>query len=73
LLASGLGGWFAISDFTKLSRFHYPTLPESIEEVRFGNLTVGDGSVDLVLTRDHDAMSVGITRRTGKIDVITIC
>ena len=53
--------------------FHYPTLPESIEEVRLGNLTVGDGSVDLVLTRDHDAMSVGITRRTGKIDVITIC
>jgi glycogen debranching enzyme len=52
--------------------FHYPTLPEAIEEVRLKNLTIGDGSVDLVLARDHDAVSVGVKRRTGNIEVITI-
>jgi glycogen debranching enzyme len=71
LLQSCLG--LHISAGNSRVTFHYPTLPETIERVCLNNLTVGDGSVDLVLTRDHDAVSVGITRRTGKIDVITIC
>jgi len=53
--------------------FHYPTLPETIEKVRLNNLAVGDGSADLVLTRDHDGVSLGIAKRTGNIEVITIC
>jgi glycogen debranching enzyme len=52
--------------------FHYPSLPESIKEVRLNNLSVGNGSVDLLLTRDHEAVSLGIIKRTGKIDVVTI-
>ena len=51
---------------------YYPTLPETIQKLCLKNLSVGDGSADLVLTRDCDAVSVGISKRIGNIEVITI-
>jgi hypothetical protein len=71
LLQSCLG--LHISAESSRIAFHYPTLPETIEKVRLSNLAVGDGSVDLVLTRDHDGVSLGIAKRTGHIEVVTIC
>jgi glycogen debranching enzyme len=71
LLQSSLG--LHISAESSRIAFHYPTLPETIEKVRLSNLAVGDGSVDLVLTRDHDGVSLGIAKRTGHIEVVTIC
>ena len=70
LLQSCLG--LHISAENSRITFHYPTLPETIENVCLNNLIVADGSVDLVLTRDHDAVTVGIAKRIGKIEVITI-
>jgi glycogen debranching enzyme len=52
--------------------FHHPTLPDTINTVCLKNLAFGDGSADLVLVRDGDAVSVGITKRIGNIEVITI-
>jgi glycogen debranching enzyme len=52
--------------------FYYPTLPETVQKVCLKNLTVGNGSADLIVTRDRDAVSVGISKRIGNIEVITI-
>ncbi|HZC34371.1 MAG TPA: amylo-alpha-1,6-glucosidase [Chthoniobacterales bacterium] len=71
LLQSCLG--LKISGENSQIVFQYPSLPQSIKEVRLNNLSVGNGSVDLLLTRDHEAVSLGITKRTGKVEVITIC
>ena len=70
LLQSCLG--LHISAENSRITFYYPTLPESVENVRLKNLTVGNGSADLVVTRDRDAVSVGISKRIGNIEVITI-
>jgi glycogen debranching enzyme len=70
LLQSCLG--LHISAENSRITFYYPTLPEAVEKVCLKNLTVGNGSIDLVVTRDRDAISVGISKRIGNIEVITI-
>ena len=70
LLQSCLG--LHISAENSRITFYYPTLPEAVEKVCLKNLTVGNGSIDLVVTRDRDAVSVGISKRIGNIEVITI-
>jgi hypothetical protein len=52
--------------------FYYPTLPKTVEKVRLQNLTVGNGSADLLVTRDRGDVSVGISKRIGNIEVVTI-
>jgi glycogen debranching enzyme len=52
--------------------FHYPDLPGSLEQVKLTNLVVGDGSVDLELTRTHQVVSVGIARREGNVEVVQV-
>jgi glycogen debranching enzyme len=71
LLQSCLG--LHISAQSSRITFHYPTLPDGVEKMRLHNLVVGNVSADLVLTRDHDAVSVATTGRTGHIEVVTIC
>ena len=70
LLQSCLG--LHISAENSRITFYYPTLPETVEKVRLKNLTVGDGFADLVLTRDRDAVSVGVSKRIGNVEVSTI-
>jgi len=70
LLQSCLGSQISAEDSRNM--FYYPTLPEAVEKVCLKNLTVGNGSADLVVTRDRDAVSVGISKRIGNIEVITI-
>jgi glycogen debranching enzyme len=70
LLQSCLGLY--ISAENSRITFSYPSLPEAIEEVCLKNLATGAGSADLVLARDGDAVTVGITKRIGNIEVITV-
>jgi len=70
LLQSCLG--LHISAENSRITFYYPTLPEAVEKVHLKNLTVGNGSADLVVTRNRDAVSVSIGKRIGNIEVITI-
>jgi glycogen debranching enzyme len=70
LLQSCLG--LHISAENSRITFYYPTLPETVQKVCLKNLTVGNGSADLIVTRDRDAVSVGISKRIGNIEVITI-
>jgi glycogen debranching enzyme len=51
---------------------HYPTLPESIGQVRLKGLAVGNSSVDLELRRHAEAVSVNILRRFGDIEIVTV-
>ncbi len=52
--------------------FHYPDLPESLPQVKLTNLSVGDGCVDLEITRTHQLVSVGIARREGSVEVVQV-
>jgi glycogen debranching enzyme len=50
--------------------FTRPHLPASVDELRIHNLQVGEGTVDLLLTRhDHD-VGVNVLRREGDIEII---
>jgi len=50
----------------------YPALPEALPCVRIKNLSIGNGSLDLMLERNADTVSVDIHRRTGDLEVVTI-
>lgn len=52
--------------------FAYPLLPEFLPEVYIRNLKVGSGSVDLVLQRHLQDVSINIQRREGDIEIVTI-
>ncbi|MEW5917507.1 MAG: amylo-alpha-1,6-glucosidase [Gemmatimonadota bacterium] len=50
-------------------RFEHPVLPSYLSWVKIRNLQVGDGLVDLVLTRHAYDVSVNITQKEGDVDV----
>lgn len=52
--------------------FAYPLLPEFLPEVHIRNLKVGTGSVDLVVQRHLQDVSIHIQRREGDIEIVTI-
>ncbi|HXH11039.1 MAG TPA: amylo-alpha-1,6-glucosidase [Alphaproteobacteria bacterium] len=52
--------------------FAYPLLPEFLPEVHIRNLKVGTGSVDLVVQRHLQDVSINIQRREGDIEIVTI-
>jgi glycogen debranching enzyme len=52
--------------------FAYPMLPEFLSEVRIRNLRVGKASVDLLLKRYAESVSVNIERREGAVDIVTV-
>src|SRR5690606_23954275 len=52
--------------------FAYPMLPEFLSEVRVRNLRVGKASVDLVLRRYAQNVSINIERREGPVDIMTV-
>jgi hypothetical protein len=47
-------------------------LPEAVEWLRIENLSIGDASVDLLLTRHAYDVGVNVLRRTGQLEVISI-
>jgi len=46
-----------------------PTLPENLDEVRIGNLTLLDASADLLVRRNGRVVGVEVLRKTGKIEI----
>jgi glycogen debranching enzyme len=50
--------------------FAHPALPESVDELRIRNLTLGEASVDLAVSRVGGSIAVTVERRSGKIDVV---
>jgi glycogen debranching enzyme len=55
-----------------LISFSYPLLPPFLEEVRITNLRVREGSVDLLIRRHAQDVSVNIERREGKVEILTV-
>jgi glycogen debranching enzyme len=56
----------------KQVRLYHPLLPESLQHVEISDLRLGDSSVDLVLERHGEAVSVTVNRRIGDLEVVTI-
>ena len=52
--------------------FRRPLLPDTIEWVRFTNLSVGDGRLDLLLTRHAHDVGVQVLRREGAVEILAI-
>ena len=67
LLQACLG--LSISDRCREIVFMNPHLPEFLPEVQIKRLLVGQGSVDLVLTRRQTDVAVDVLRREGEVNV----
>jgi glycogen debranching enzyme len=52
--------------------FSYPVLPEFLQEVRIKNLRVGGGSVDLLLRRHAQDVSINLDHRQGNVEIMMI-
>jgi glycogen debranching enzyme len=53
-------------------RFHYPVLPGFVRRLWVDRLRVGDGSVDLLLTRREDDVGLNVLRRSGRVEVAVV-
>jgi glycogen debranching enzyme len=51
-------------------RFDSPVLPEWLHHVSLKNLQVGDATVDVCLARHPEDVSVNVTRRKGRVDIL---
>jgi glycogen debranching enzyme len=47
-------------------------LPEAVDWLRIENLTVGEATVDLMLTRHAHDVGVNVLRRTGQLEVVSV-
>ena len=54
-------------------RLRNPRLPPFLDEMLLRNVTLGDASVDLIVSRHTDNVSVAIPRRRGDVQVSVIC
>jgi glycogen debranching enzyme len=50
--------------------FAHPVLPINLDEVRIENLRVVDATVDLLMRRHKDAVTVEVLRRRGEIEIV---
>ncbi len=47
-------------------------LPESIDWLRLTNLSIGDASLDLLLTRHAVDVGVTVLRRDGEVEIVAV-
>jgi glycogen debranching enzyme len=52
--------------------FRHCVLPTFLEEVEIFGLRVGDGSVDLRLRRHAEDVGVTVTKKLGRVEVVTV-
>jgi glycogen debranching enzyme len=52
--------------------FHYPVLPGFVRKLWIDRLRVGDGSVDLLLTRRGEDVGLNVLRRSGRVEVAVV-
>jgi glycogen debranching enzyme len=50
--------------------FRAPLLPPFLEELRLTNLTLGETSVDLLLSRHPEDVSIQVLRRSGEVEIM---
>jgi hypothetical protein len=50
--------------------FHNPMLPSFLSDLRLRGLRAGAGSVDLVLRRHAEDVTIEIARRDGKVEIV---
>jgi glycogen debranching enzyme len=50
--------------------FHNPVLPSFLGDLRIRGLRAGDASVDLVLRRHAEDVTIEIARRSGKLEIV---
>jgi glycogen debranching enzyme len=51
-------------------RFARPALPAWLGEIRLSNLRLGEASVDLMLQRSHERVSVSVIRCDGPVEIV---
>jgi len=52
--------------------FRRAMLPDRIEWIRLTNLSVGDGNVDLLLTRHTQDVGIQVLRREGHVEILAV-
>src|SRR5262249_16960254 len=52
--------------------FHHPVLPGFLREVWIERLRVGEGCVDLVLTRRGDDVGLNVLDGSGRVEVVVV-
>jgi glycogen debranching enzyme len=67
-LQSVLG--LTIDSLGKKIIFHYPALPECIQEITIKNLTVGKSQADILLQRHRKDVSIHISSRRGPVEIM---
>ncbi len=70
LIKASLGLTFYQS--TGRIQFNYPVLPKFVEELRLGELELGDSRADVTLRQHGGDVSVNVTRRTNDIRVMVV-
>jgi glycogen debranching enzyme len=57
---------------SRVARLRYPRLPAPLLSLHVRNLPIGDASVDLLLRRHGDDVSVNILERRGDAEIVTL-
>jgi glycogen debranching enzyme len=70
LLAACLG--LEIDGAARRLSFRRAMLPDRIEWIRLTNLSVGDGNVDLLLTRHTQDVGIQVLRREGHVEILAV-
>lgn len=68
LLRAALG--LSIRAADRVIRFSNPALPANLDELRIENLSVQDASVDVLVRRHQEGVSVEVTDRNGEVEVV---
>jgi hypothetical protein len=68
LLRAALGVSIRAAD--RVIRFSNPALPANLDELRIENLRVQDASVDVLVRRHQEGVSVEVTDRNGEVEVV---
>jgi glycogen debranching enzyme len=68
LLQASLG--LELLERTGEVKFYRPMLPKFLDHVYLRNLRLSGGSVDVLLRRHHENITVAVTRREGDIVVV---
>jgi len=52
--------------------FDHPVLPEFLQKIRLKNLKVGNGAVDVLLTRQKKDVELNVIRKRGNVDIMVM-
>jgi glycogen debranching enzyme len=56
----------------RVARFRYPRLPEGVDSLQVLGMPIGQASVDLMLNRHGETVSVSMLRRRGDAEILTM-